>query len=445
MCKYAFPLDDGALSAPALVPLDTAWQEKIRLLAYGVDTLVINVRYADADLEPVQQELDEGVALWLDIWQEAAKRDGVAVASDWSFLDHVLFVEPHGAGRQWRWLLTCRLFSMVVSSGRFNGVIAQVRFSAEYLWAESWAGDALSKVYAFLREVFGERIHVQVSSVDLCADLAGYDFSLANYEHDFVTRARKQAVVYGPDEVNLDGRIPSYLRFSSAASPISCRIYDKWREIEQKSKKTWMYDLWRRGLSGPYGGSWDGSSPVWRVEVHFTRAFLRNLAEPIESAYSLLDQFQALWSYAVGLPVDDGDEETGDRVFSGWLRYVVPTKDSNCWRWPLHPAWRVVQAAFVESPEAGLGPVVRKRIREKNLERGLAAVVGYTSTLAAWLGGEYAAPDADMSLTLQWLYESGVRYLDEKEREYWKEVRRKQQLYATVERKKEYEDNDGAS
>jgi hypothetical protein len=435
MCKYTFPLEGSA--APVSAPLlpETAWHEKIKLVAYGVDTLVINVRYADADLEPVQRELAEDIALRLDILQAAAKRDEAAVASDWSFLDHVLFVEPHGAGRQWRWLLKCRLLSLVVSSGRFNGVIAQVRFSAEYLWAESWAGDALSKVYAFLSSVFGERIHFQASSVDLCADLCGYDFGLANYEQDFVTRARKQAVVYGPDEVNLDGRTPSYLRFSSSGAPLSCRIYDKWREIEQKSKKTWMYDLWRRGLPGPCGGSWDGSASVWRVEFHFTRAFLRNLTSPIEGAYSLLDQFQALWSYAVGMPA--GDEEGDDGAFSGWLRYVVPTTDENWRRWPLHPAWRVVQSAFAESPEGGLGPVVRKRIREKNLERGLAAVVGYTSTLAAWLGGDYAASDADMSLTLQWLYSSGEKYLDEKERDFMKEVRRKQQLYATAQGEEE--------
>ncbi len=84
---------------------------------------------------------------------------------------------------------------------------------------------------------------------------------------------------------------------------------------------------------------------------------------------------------------------------------------------------------------SGLGPVVRKRIREKNIERGVAAMVGYSSTLSAWLGGQYAAPDTDLSLTLQWLYEAGQVYLSEKERDYVKEIRRKELLYDSPEEK----------
>jgi hypothetical protein len=57
--------------------------------------------------------------------------------------------------------------------------------------------------------------------------------------------------------------------------------------------------------------------------------------------------------------------------------------------------------------------------------------MGYVSTLAAWLGGDYATPDADASLTLQWLYEAGMDYLDEKGREFFKEVLRKQKLFAS--------------
>jgi hypothetical protein len=394
------------------------------LVGYGVDTFVLNVRYADSSYEPIHKELDEPLALQLDRLQAEARFAEEAVASPWSFLDTLLFVEPHGAGRQWRWLLTCRWLSMVVSRGKFNDVIAQVRFSSEFLWSEIWCGDALSKVHAFLRSVFGERIHLQVSSVDLCADVTGYDFSLVNYQHHFITRGRKQAVIYGADTVNLDNRAVSYLRFSNSSSPISCRIYNKTQEIKQKSGKYWFHDLWRKGLEGPYASSWDGSSDVWRVEVHFKREFLRNLETPIEGAYEVLDQFQAMWRYAVGQP-----EGGRDGLPDGWLRYILPTDDTNRSRWPVHPVWTVVQSAFQEPAEAGLGPVVRYRIREKNIERGLAAIIGYSSTLAAWLGGQFASPDADISLLLQWLYEHGLKYLASKDRDFVKEIIKKQQRY----------------
>ncbi len=401
-----------------------SWIDKVKLVGYGVDTLVLNVRYANQQFQPIQQELDTTLMQELDSLQGEAKIAETAVASNWAFLGVPLFVEPHGAGRQWRWLLTCRLLSLVISRGRFNDVIAQVRFSSEYLWSQVWCGDALSQVHDFLRSLFGEYIHLQVSSVDLCADVMGYDFSLANYERHFITRGRKQAVVYGPDEVNLDGRSVSYLRFSSSATTISCRIYNKTLEIKQKSGKTWMYDAWKKGAPGPYGGAWDGTSDVWRIEYHLRREFLHNLKVPIEQAYDLLEQFRPLWSYAAGQVEGDADG-----LPDSWLRYVIPTEDSNRSRWPVHPACVVVQAAFAEPLDPALGPVVHQRIREVNLERGLAAMVGYSSTLAAWLGGRYAASESDMSLTLQWLYEHGQEYLTEKDRDFFEEIRKKQQRF----------------
>jgi hypothetical protein len=436
MCRYSFEqntLDhEGGLTPRSLsfVSFFDALIDQIKLVGYGVDTLVVNVRYTDETLQPVQKELDETLQQELDYLQGEAKKAETSVASDWDFQGCTLFVEPHGAGRQWRWLLTCRFLSLVVSRGKFNDVIAQVRFSSEFLWREQWTGNALTKMHDFLMLIFGEHIHLQVSSVDLCADIIGYDFSLANYQQDFITKARKQSVVYGPDVVNLESRTPSYLRFSSSSSPISCRIYDKTQEIEQKSHKTWFYDLWEKGTSGPYGGCYDRSSDakVWRVEYHFAREFFRNLEHPIESAYDLLDQFRSLWTYAAGQIEGDADG-----LPDGWLRYVMPTDDSNRSRWPVHPAWVVVQSAFAEPVEPGLGPVIRQRVRQKNLERGLAAIIGYSSTLAAWLGGEHAEPSADLSLTFQWLYEHGQEYLAEKDRDFFKEVLRKQRLYSSSE------------
>src|SRR5207248_3184553 len=144
---------------------------QIKLVGYGVDTLVVNIRYADEKLQPIQKELDETLQQELDYLQGEARHAETSVASDWVFENCVLFVEPHGAGRQWRWLLTCRFLSLVVSRGKFNDVIAQVRFSSEFLWREQWTGNALTKMHDFLTSIFGEHIHLQVSSVDLCADI----------------------------------------------------------------------------------------------------------------------------------------------------------------------------------------------------------------------------------------------------------------------------------
>ena len=137
--------------------------------------------------------------------------------------------------------------SLVISRGKFNDVIAQVRFSSEFLWSRSYkTGDALYEVHTFLMSIFGEYIHLQVSEVHLCADVTGYDFAQWDYEHAFVSRVRKNQALYevGVDSVALEYRRVSMLTFSSHAAPLSCVIYNKTLEIAQKSSKTWFYDLW---------------------------------------------------------------------------------------------------------------------------------------------------------------------------------------------------------
>src|SRR5437763_14290417 len=102
----------------------------INLVGYGVDTLILNVRYSDSKGQPVEQELDEKLGQELDYLQGEARRVETAVATDWAFQSVLLFVEPHGAGKQWRWLFTSRLLNLAVSRAAFNAIIAQVRFQS---------------------------------------------------------------------------------------------------------------------------------------------------------------------------------------------------------------------------------------------------------------------------------------------------------------------------
>lgn len=393
--------------------------QHIKLVGSGVDTLILNVRYCDSKGQPLKQELDEKLVQELDYLQGEARHVETAVATDWAFQDVLLFVEPHGAGKQWRWLLTSRLLNVAVSRGKFNDIIAQVRFSSEYLWSQEWCGDALYHVHTFLMSLFGESIHLQLSEVHLCADVVGYDFSQCNYETQFVTRVRKNEAIYGADSIALDCRRVSTLVFSKHKTPLSCAIYNKTLEIKQKSGKTWFHDLWHKN-------GWDKTADVWRVEFRFKREFLHQVG--IEWAYDVLDEMKRLWNYAAG-NVTGGDDGLPD----GWLRYVQPSEeDSNRSRWPVHPAWVVVQGAFSEETDPGLGPLVRKRIRERNVERGIASTIGYISTLAAWLGGEYVGQEADVSLVLHWLAEAGPEYLASKQRDFLQEVRKKQKRYGNT-------------
>ncbi len=398
---------------------------EVKIVGRGVDTLVLNICYTDEDFRPVKRELDVDLQRELNQLQNTAHLREAPVLTYWTFKGINLFMQEKGARGQWRWILKSPLMTVAISRGRLSRIIAQVRLSSEYLWSCEYLAEAIVEVGLFLYSMFGDYLWFQVSEVDLCADVVGWDVSQANWQECFISRAvgddgrpRDDAfLVDGPDVVRRRWKRIETLDFGKHTSPMSCCIYHKTAEIKQKSPtKVWFHDLWKRN-------GWDGTSEVWRVEFRLTREFLH--AASIEAAEDLPDHIQALWEYCAGRPGG-----AADGLPDGWLRYVTPTQDTNRARWPVHPAWAAIQGAFTQEDD-GLGPIVRVRKREKNIERGLASVIGYLSTLAAWVGGDLTLPDVDMSVVLRWLYGAGLDYLDEKERDFSKLVQQKKKLYGS--------------
>jgi len=71
------------------------------------------------------------------------------------------------------------------------------------------------------------------------------------------------------------------------------------------------------------------------------------------------------------------------------------------------------------------GKIVRKRWEEHNIDKGIEAVMGYLTSLAAWAGGELAEDGVDLSIVLHWLVGKGGEYLARMERDFSAEVQRK--------------------
>jgi hypothetical protein len=399
--------------------------QEVKIVGRGVDTLVLNVCYTNECFQPVKRELDESVQRELNQLQNMARLSEAPVPTRWAFRGIVLFMQEKGSRGQWRWILRSPLVTLAVSRGCLSRVIAQVRLSSEYLWSCEYLAEAIVEIGMFLYGLFGDYLWFQVSEVDLCTDVVGWDVSQVDWQEGFVSRAVSDdsrprhdlAVPGGPDVVRRRWKRIETLDFGKHTSAVSCCIYHKTAEIKEKSPtKVWFHDLWKCN-------GWDGSSEVWRVEFRLTREFLHSAS--IEIAEDLPAHIQALWEYCAGHPGGGADGWP-----DGWLRYVTPTADKTRARWPVHPAWTVIQGAFGQEDE-GLGPIVRVRKREKNIERGLASVIGYLSTLAAWVGGDLATPETDISLVLRWLYGAGLDYLEEKERDFSKLVQQKQKLYGS--------------
>jgi hypothetical protein len=327
---------------------------------------------------------------------------------------------------------------------------------------------AISDVHLFLATVFGDDIMLQPSSLDLAVDAVGLAFGLVgDVKEHFITRAQldeqkpldaaADGMLDGPDGIKRRWRRVTGLSFGARNGQVSALLYDKTHEIKYHSpKKVWFHDLWFAVKDEEGKPVWDGQAPVWRIEIRFKRQALHEFKQEdaqgnvifhgIDNAYELMERLPLLWAYAVG-HVGGGIDGLPD----GWLRYVVPTEDSNRSRWPVHPDWQVIQTAFQPvvqqepgevqedapvSAQAGkadrsavgalrsvppcLLPVVRKRHYEVSMRQMVAQVAGCVLTTEAWRPfADGVVPDevedADLSVTFHFLFERVLDYLQEKQ------------------------------
>lgn len=285
----------------------------------NIDTWIMNVK----------GDLLESLAEALDELKEASQETEEDMATPWTFAGEMLFIRAHGSGRQWRWILHCSSLHLDVGRGRINGIIGKARRASSYLW-EQGPDVALSQLYEFLADFYGEGFTLQVSEVHLCADIAGWELALEDADA-FITRGHNktthtdtgQSDVEDPYtlpavDVNHSDRRCTGFEFSKGAAH-SCCIYDKTKEIT-KSRKDWMQAVWT-------ANGWDGESRVTRVEFRYERECLRE--KGIDDPYALLDELAALWAYSS----------------MQWLRHTTPTDDTNRGRWPLSPFWQAIQQA----------------------------------------------------------------------------------------------------
>ena len=179
------------------------------------------------------------------------------------------------------------------------------------------------------------------------ADCA-FDYHLADVDFvpaHFVTRANKQAEWR-------EHRQRQTVHLGTGDTVV--RIYDKGAEIDQKSGKAWLYELWGR------------KSEVWRIEFQVRRD---RLAEADIDTVSSLKELQG-----------DLLRELASRHTS--LRR--PNGDSNRARWPLHPLWHALREDIAGLPQSGLVRAIDPRAPlEWRLYHQLRSLHGSLKGLAA--------------------------------------------------------------
>jgi hypothetical protein len=352
----------------------------LALVADNIDTLILNVKLRqDFPLELAQQ---------LDVLKEASQDAEEDFVTDFVFAGERLFIKPHGAGKQWRWILHSPSFHLDVGLGKQTQIVAKARLSAAYLWATE-IGDALTRVYAFLTGLLGSEPFLQVSEAHLCVDVVGWELAVGDAAA-FVTRGHRRGLrLEDEDEtppalqINLNGRRCGTLDFSKGAAH-SCCIYDKTKEITV-SRKDWMHEVWR-------SNGWDGESRVTRVEFRYKRECLREMG--VEEAFAFLDQLPSLWAYST----------------KQWLRHTLPTTDHNKARWPTSPLWEQVQQATFFGDGV---PAVRERKTAGDLLLICQMLAGCSTTASALLTNALPLQD-DGTHFLIWFMTWLETYLEQK-------------------------------
>jgi hypothetical protein len=350
------------------------------IVADNIDTLILNVKLRqDFPLELAQQ---------LDVLKETSQEAEEDLITDYAFAGERLFIKPHGAGKQWRWILHSPSLHLDVGLGKHTQIVAKARLSAAYLWATE-IGEALTQVYAFLTGMLGSEPFLQVSEAHLCVDVAGWELAVGDAAA-FVTRGHRRGLrLEDEDEapqalqINLNGRRCGTLDFSKGAAH-SCCIYDKTKEITV-SRKDWMHEVWKNN-------GWDGESRVTRVEFRYKRECLREMG--VEEAYAFLDQLPSLWAYST----------------KQWLRHTLPSTDRNKARWQTSPLWEAVQQATFFGDGV---PAVRERKTAGDLLLICQMLAGCSTTASALLTNALPLQD-DGTHFLIWFMNWLEGYLEQK-------------------------------
>jgi len=245
------------------------------ILSSGIDSLVISMNIA-WDSNVIFKNLDE--------LKEKAKQNSIDYQGQLKHFNiNEIFpftIKPHGT-RGYSWILTGHDFTYKIAnsnepSSRPN---AMVEFRSEALWRLG-AENILNIALKIIEANGGHILESKPSRVDLCLDFLMPE---KKWSHNLLKYAVTRATDYAPYYRN------KYLTgIRLGKGDISVRLYDKPSEIEQQSKKYWMYDIW--GIQ-----EIPEKKKIIRIEFQLRRGVLQDLK--INGIHDLFQNIDGIWAY----------------------------------------------------------------------------------------------------------------------------------------------------
>ena len=308
------------------------------VLLSGFDylTLAINLQWEKSDFLECLGELKAKA--------KEHSEDQAHSVGDWSFS-----VKPHGV-KGYEWLLVGKEFKEVKVGNWLNPTSRpslMVNIGSETLWAQGPV-IAVERIVSIFKELGAQVLEIKPSRADLCVDML-LDDSVWTTElvKNSVTRAVKSTT-------HFENNIMTGITIGPG-SPVSARLYDKFREIVTNKKKTWFFDLWQLNTE-PEGFK------IIRVEFQLRRPVLKELGmESITDLFSVSDN---AWSYCA----------------EKWLKFQDRPGNHHTMR-KTFPWWEVVQNGFYGSQNPN--PLIRCKSIRQDKEQIFAQAYGLLSSLAA--------------------------------------------------------------
>jgi hypothetical protein len=245
------------------------------ILASGVDSLVISTNIAWGN-DSIFRVLDEA--------KEKAKQNSVDYQGQLKHfnLDEVwpFTVKPHGT-KGFSWIISGNDFTYKIANSKEPNsrpnVMIEIR--SEVLWRLG-PEDVLNISLRIIEANGGHIIEIKLSRVDLCIDFL---MSEKKWSDKLMKYAVTRATDYAPYYRN-----KKLTGIRIGKGDISARLYDKPLEIQQQSKKYWMYDVW--GIKEVPEGK-----KIIRIEFQIRRDVLKDTG--LRTPEDLFQKDVRAWAY----------------------------------------------------------------------------------------------------------------------------------------------------
>lgn len=312
------------------------------ILASGIDTLylAINVEWGDdhlftklSDLKNEAISYDSAVSSVLP---------SLSKENDWPFS-----IKPYGTNG-YEWLLSGREFTLKIGNWLKpkSRPSMLVEIGSETLW-HLGAEQSVQRVLDLIQAANGRRATVKASRVDFCVDalLPESIWNLDLIQH-VVTRAH---------DLKPHLKLGIFTGFSVGKGKLSARIYDKALEIQVRSNKFWMFDIW--GLFEVPEGC-----KIIRTEFQLRRQAITELG--LDSPVDVIKFGANAWKY-----------------FScEWLKMQDRPGLHHTQRKTL-PWWQVIQKGYSGAQDAH--PLVRGKALRVDKKQIMQQAYGFLSSLTA--------------------------------------------------------------